>query len=197
MCGVASDTVIISLETNPPQIDLPAALTICEGDKVLLDPKVTGVHYLWNDGSVLQQLLIDTAGTYALSITNGCGSDEANVVVSDGGMWPTVSLGTGISICPRSSVEVEPIVSNVDEWLWHDGSTLPTIIISNPGLIHLTVSKLGGSASDSVMVEEPVYLRRWTSVRFEVACDGKFIILHSNVTGVDYLWQDGSTNPFL
>gem|GEM_PF-3734877 len=196
-CGTASDTILISLESNPPQIDLPDSLAICDGDEIILDPQIQGVEFAWSNGSDLPQLSIDTAGEYGLTVTNGCGSDEATVVIEDNGSAPTVSLGSVISICPGEVLEVQPISSNVDTWLWSDGSISPNLIINSPGSIYVVVTNECGTASDTVYVvqnTQPPTLDLGDDI---LACTGDVILLQADVTGVAYIWQDGSTQPTL
>ena len=197
ICGSSSDTVKVTLQSNPPQITLPDMLTLCRGDSIILDPQLQGVQFEWSDGSNLPQIKIDTAGEYGLTVTNGCGSDEALVVIEDLGPPPTVSLGSGISICPGELLEVKPFHSNVDTWLWSDGSALDHIFISNTGSIHVKVSNECGTASDTVNVvldTNPPDLDLGEDI---LACDGESVILNPNVTGVTYLWNDGSTQSTL
>jgi len=82
-----TDTIfkILNIEVvDNPFIQLPSDTTICENDSLLLMVVDTFISYNWSNGSSSSNTLIDTAGTYSLSVTNdfGCiGSDE--IIISE------------------------------------------------------------------------------------------------------------------
>jgi gliding motility-associated-like protein len=45
---------------------------ICPGETLELSPSIFGVSYEWSDGSAGATFEIDTAGTYAVTVTSGC-----------------------------------------------------------------------------------------------------------------------------
>jgi hypothetical protein len=89
-CQSFRDTIEISINNSPPSISLPADFTLCQGLTDTLDVAITGVSYLWNDGSMQSQLIVQSPGVYALTVSNSCGTDSDTVVVSAGDIAPGV-----------------------------------------------------------------------------------------------------------
>jgi gliding motility-associated-like protein len=194
-CGSATDTINVAVNDNPPQVDLPAQLNLCQGQIITLDANVGGVTYLWNDNSQNQQLVVATPGTYSLTVSNACGTDRDTVNIIDGGPAPLVALGNDIDICPGEQVILTPTFSNVDTWLWQDGSALPTFTIAAAGQINVAVSNACGSSFDTLLVGQlpatpPLDLGADTSL-----CSGESFTLTILTPGVSIVWPDGSTTP--
>ena len=196
-CSLLSDTIEVTVNNNPPQVDLPDQLSICQGGNIILDPSVTGVTYLWNDNSQNQQLQVNAPGTYSVTVTNSCGSDVDTTIVSDGGLAPSVALGNDVGLCPGDTIVISPVFSNVTSWLWQDGSVSPTYMITNAGAVHVAVSNSCGTAYDTLVTNllaaiPPLDLGADTSL-----CPGESFTLTISEPGVNILWSDGSSNPDL
>jgi len=196
-CFTLSDTVIVFSENQPPTIALPNQLTLCQGSFDTLDPGVSGVTYLWSDGSQNPTLMISSPGIYSLTISYACGSDADTVQVLDGGPLPSVSLGIDTSLCPGETMMLNPSSSAVATWLWQDGSTSPTYTISDSGSVNVMVANACGVAFDTVAIDlleaTPVLdLGVDTSL-----CPGESITLSILFPNVNIQWSDGSTNADL
>ncbi|MBL0006222.1 MAG: hypothetical protein IPP25_03275 [Saprospiraceae bacterium] len=98
-CFQVTDTIAVTVNASPPQVDLPAQLSLCQGQNITLDAVVPGVTYLWNDNSQNQQLVVNTPGTYSITVSNSCGSDADTTIISDGGPAPIVDLGNDVQLC--------------------------------------------------------------------------------------------------
>jgi gliding motility-associated-like protein len=194
-CSSVSDTIVVTVVDSAPQVVLPEMVSLCTGGNLTLDAEITGVNYLWNDNSQNQQLLVTTPGLYSVTVTNACGSGADTTLVLNGGSSPIITLGNDIALCPGESILLTPAFSDVDSWLWQDGSVAPTYTVNNPGEVHVAVSNLCGVAYDTIQVTlqaaiPPVDLGPDVQV-----CAGEIVTIESGITDVNYLWQDGSTNP--
>ena len=193
-CGQEADTIVISVHDNSPQVILPDQISLCQGDSVTLDAQSGNVSYLWNDNSQNQQLLITTPGTYSVTVSNACGTDVDTTIILDGGPAPMVALGNDFEICLGETVIIAPVFSNVDTWLWHDNSTLPTFTASGAGTITVEVSNSCSTDYDTLVVSllQPVPsldLGPDTAI-----CSGEPLLLFINTPGVSILWPDGSSS---
>jgi len=193
ICTMTTDTMIVVINADPPQIDLPAQIDLCEGENLTLDALITGVVYLWNDNSTNQQLLVTTSGTYSLTVSNACGTDVDTTFVLDAGPAPLVELGNDVPFCTGDVLLLTPVSSNVDAWLWQDGSTSPTYTISGAGLVNVAVSNACGNAYDTLQATllpatPPLDLGADTSL-----CSGESFVLSINTPSVTIVWPDGST----
>jgi len=194
LCTSASDTIQVTLNNNPPQLSLPAQLSLCQGQTLLLDAGVGGVTYLWNDNSQASTLSVSSPGSYSLTVSNSCGTDADTVSVLDGGPAPLVSLGIDVSLCAGDVVTLTPAFSDVTSWLWNDGSTSPTYNVTGAGLVTVEVSNSCGTSFDTLNATilpatPPIDLGIDTSL-----CPGSSLLLTINTTGVNIEWSDGSVN---
>ncbi|HLF63538.1 MAG TPA: gliding motility-associated C-terminal domain-containing protein [Saprospiraceae bacterium] len=203
-CSSASDTIVITSNANPPNVDLPASVDLCQGDTVVIDAGVTGVQYLWSDASQLSSLSIHDPGSYSLTVSNACGSDADTIVILDAGPAPTVLLGADLSLCPGDVVNVIPVSSDVQSWLWQDSSTSSSLNVSSAGIVYVQGTNQCGLANDTINVTmlpatPPLDLGAYLSI-----CPGETVTLTITEPNVDILWHAStgsaasdttSTNP--
>jgi len=74
--------IIETIVYNIPQVDLGNDTAIMQGEQLLLDAGNPGSHYLWNTGDTTQTILVSMAGTYSVTVSNPCGTDWDDIVVS-------------------------------------------------------------------------------------------------------------------
>ena len=193
-CGLASDTIHVTFNSDPPKVDLPAQLSLCQGESVTLDASVTGVSYLWNDNSNDQQLLINTPGSYSITVSNACGTDVDTTVILDGGPSPAVELGNDVELCAGDVLTLSPNFSNVDTWKWQDGSTSPTYTVSGSGKIAIEVTNSCGTDFDTLQATLLPAVPTLDLGTDASLCSGEILTLSINTPGVTILWPDGSSD---
>lgn len=192
-CFSYADTVTVTVSSEPPVADLPADFALCAGDTVILDAAVTGVNYLWSDGSSGQQLEVTSPGQYAVTVSSPCGMDADTVLVIAGAPVPVVSLGPDTAICPGAILEIIPVSSDVSDWQWQDGSNQSTLLTGAPGLITVTGSNACGSATDTMVITLMPDTPAFTLGADTAICPGETVTLSIGLFGVDILWFDGGT----
>src|SRR5205085_2200904 len=80
--GCISDTVSINVVViQPPTVTLPPDTTICSSDSLLLDAG-SGANYTWSNGATTQTIVIDSSGTYSVTVSNLCGTATDNIQVT-------------------------------------------------------------------------------------------------------------------
>ncbi|RLJ64461.1 putative secreted protein (Por secretion system target) [Lacinutrix venerupis] len=86
----------IALNVNPlPTINFNGDYSICDGTSIVLNPNTNDANYVfqWSTGETSQEIVVTTAGTYTVTITNpltGCtNSDSVNV-----GVGTVFAIGT-------------------------------------------------------------------------------------------------------
>lgn len=83
-CYAVSDTVHVDEYALPDTaISMNGSLTFCAGDSVILSASA-GNTYLWNNGSILQNITVNNSGNYnvILQNTNGCKDTSATITVT-------------------------------------------------------------------------------------------------------------------
>jgi hypothetical protein len=194
-CSTFSDTIVVTLTTNPPNLLLPSSISLCQGDSLTIESGIQGVNYLWNDQSQADTLRVFTPGTYSLTVSNTCGVDMDTVIVVDGGSVPVVDLGQDISICNGDSILLLPGFSNVNTWLWQDGTTDTAYHITTNGIINVEVANFCGVAVDTLLVDLLPDAPVLNLGPDTLVCPGTSIVLEINIPGVIIQWPDGSSGP--
>jgi gliding motility-associated-like protein len=196
-CSSLSDTLLVNLNNNPPSVDLPASITLCVGQDVVIDAGVSGVTYLWNDMTSNASITVTTPGTYSVTVSNSCGSDFDSVNVIDGGPAPVVELGNDIALCPGDSETITPAFQDVDTWLWSDGSTGSSIVINSIGETSVIVSNGCGLAYDTMNATLLNAVPTFSLGNDTAVCANEIVTLSVSVPNVNLEWSDGSTNNTL
>jgi hypothetical protein len=190
-----SSAVMLTYTTDSVVVDLGTDITYCAGTafSATLDAGNTGATYLWNDGSVGQTLVVDTAGTYYVEVTNanGC-SDIDTLVVSEDVVL--VDLGSDLSYCIGTVFSATLDAGNAGAtYLWSDGSASQTLAVDTAGTYWVIVTNGNGCTStDSVIVTEealPV-----VSVSNEEICDGETGTLDAGAGFAAYAWNTSETS---
>lgn len=178
-------------------IDLGNDTSLCTGQSLLLDAylKAAGIQHVWQDGSWDSKFTVTTPGLYHVEIQLKNCSHHDSILV-DYGLPPDLELGPDRQLCRGENVQLNATVEDGTLYRWSDGVTGPIRGVSDEGLYTVAVSTPACTATDSVRIRflesESVSLGPDTSL-----CEGEQLWLGFafNITGAQYLWQDGSTQP--
>lgn len=105
---------------------------------------------------------------------------------------PSFDLGPNATLCDGQNLVLDAGVTG-GSYLWQDGATASTYVVSGPGNYNVTVTADNCSATDAITVNYtalPVF-DLGTDITL---CAGETITLDASVPGGSYVWQDGSTN---
>lgn len=87
-CGTSNtQTKAVTADGTSPFVFLGNDTTLLPEQTLLLDAGNPGCEYLWSTGATTQTILVGVTGTYSVTVTNDCGSEEDTIVV-------TVLVGT-------------------------------------------------------------------------------------------------------
>ncbi|MEZ4995584.1 MAG: gliding motility-associated C-terminal domain-containing protein [Saprospiraceae bacterium] len=191
-CGTAEDTVTITVVPAIAAVLNDAAL--CPGESVSWDVTTPNATYLWQDGSNGPTFTATDAGNYAVTITNSCETVNLSATVQSGGSLPQIDLGNDTTLCNGQTLLIDPGIAGAS-FLWQDGSTDATLMVSQPGTYAVTVSNNCDQQVSSIQV---YYLEPITATLQDAAlCPGETIIWDVTSPEATYIWQDGSTTPTL
>lgn len=201
--GCEGDGAMVTAVVNSVTVDLGSDTSYCEGDmfSFALDAGNAGLQYLWSDSSTAQTLLVDTAGTYWVEVTDtltGCVGMDTLVITEN--PLPVVMLGADTAYCDNIAFSLTLDAGNAGStYLWNDGSTMQTLIADTADTFWVEVTTASGCVdSDTLVVVEnaaPVIaLGNDTGY-----CVGTMIslTLDAGNTGLPYNWNDGSMNQTL
>jgi gliding motility-associated-like protein len=177
----------------PPQVDLGADPTLCEGEEMEFAFSEPSVSYIWQGSQLSNSFSVSQTGTYTVSAEklNCQVSDTIHVLFNPS---PFFSLGPDLHLCPGDSFLLAPDRATGNR-LWQNGANALTFSGDQPGLYWLTIEENDCAVTDSVVItnSDPLIidLGRDTTV-----CADKGIILNAfHPNAQRYLWQDGSEDP--
>lgn len=194
-CGTSSDTLEIIASTLGPQVNLGPDLLLCEGEIATISSGISGVDYLWQDGSSMPTYTSSQSGMIILQVSNNCGTDTDTISVEFTGSSPSVDLGSDTSLCIGNTMQLIYYADAITTSLWQDGSTQPTFMVSTPGIYTLTASNRCGSDQDSIIVSYLAAPAPFSLGADTTLCPGEKLVLSTPSTAYDILWQDGSHEP--
>lgn len=125
-----SDSINVSIDSSLMGVSLGPDTTLCKGSSLSLKNSASSItSYLWSTGNNLPDQIIDTTGTYVLTVSNASClvSDTINVIIK--GEAPSVGF-TNTSLCLNAQVlftdtTIDPngITLTSFRWNFGDGST--------------------------------------------------------------------------
>lgn len=182
-------------DTNNPcdPVVITGDTVFCEGESVVLEAlSTTALSYLWSTGEVTQTITVSSGGPFWVEITDPCGTSTDTVDVTMVG-FTDLELGPDTVLCVGETLLLDAYVPEAT-YTWVDGSTDPTLLVSDPGYYFVErIDACGWSFDDIVIDVVPapqVDLGPDTSY-----CEGSGVLLDVTYTGATYLWSDGSTDP--
>ncbi len=179
-------------DSFPQTFSFGPDVILCQGSTLTLDATTANSSYLWQDGSSDSQLTVSQAGSYWVAITNDCGVLTDSINVSFGSQPQPVDLGSDVDLCQGETLLLDATASNVN-YLWQDGSSGSTFLVTQPGTYSVEVSNGCGSATDEITITytNPPDFDFGNDISL---CDGETLTLDAASENAIYLWQDGSTN---
>jgi len=146
----------------PVVVALGSDLGTCEGTSQTFDAGNTNSTYLWSNGATTQQITVNTAGTYIVTVTdaNGCtGMDDAILSVNAN---PIINVGEDHSVCPGEPFPaLDATTSNASSYVWTSNgtqvSTSPTYTPTAYGAYQVTIVDNNAcvGTDEVVIVEAP------------------------------------------
>lgn len=190
-CGILSDTLNVNYTSPPDPVYLGTDTTLCEGASLLLEVTTPNVTCLWQNNAAAPTFNVSQPGTYWVQLSNNCGDVRDSLVVSYE-TPPHISLGIDLTLCEGSTTLLDATTPHAD-YLWQDGSSGPTLLVSEEGTYWSQVTNLCGTDTDTIRIfylsPPEVELGQDT-----ILCQGESLLLNATQPGADYLWHDHSNS---
>jgi gliding motility-associated-like protein len=178
---------------DPYTINLDPDTTYCGAFSRTLS---TGIGTTtWSDGASGSQISVNMPGTYTAQATNICGTASASITLSEKPI-PLVNLGDDTTLCTGHPVVLDAGNPGAT-YEWDNAATSQTIEVSGPGIYAVSVTVNGCTGEDSITV---IYIS--APVPFDMGadtsiCSGSTFLLEAYQPNAYYLWNTGSTNPYM
>ncbi len=195
-CGFTiSDTVTVTVE-SPDFLDLGPDMSLCEGQSYTFNAFTAGADsYLWSTGSMLPTLTITEAGEWwcEVAVGNCVDRDTVAAIYFPG---PVIDFGPDTTVCGIGETILLDATTPGADYLWQDGSTGPTFLITIDGLYYVTVTLGGCQDKDSLAVNYSTYPTVNLGKDFGL-CPEQIVELYAGPNTFLYEWNDGSTSNTL
>jgi hypothetical protein len=168
---------------------------LCPGSAITLTASA-GASYLWNTGATQASIEVVTPGTYSVQITgdNGCSSTTSGFVISDETIpQPTITANGPLAFCFGN--EVTLTCSAGSSYLWSNGETTQSIVVSESGNYTVSVTSSAGCSGTSEVAIVTAYSSITASVEVignTTICEGESVTLSAS-GGDSYTWSNGET----
>ncbi len=185
------DTIKVTF-TAKANFSLGTDTAICQNQLLSLAPNTGDGFYLWQDGSVLNNYKVTSAGIYWLKLTqNGCSvADSITVTFKN---LPPLNLGKDTGICTNTNLRLNAFNAAIESYTWQDQSTLSYYNASVAGSYAVLVTGINGCQNRDTVLITTVPLPAFNLGNDTLLCNGKSLTLSFNIPGANYLWQDGVT----
>jgi large repetitive protein len=195
-CSVTKSKSVFVTSQPVPVITAGGPTTFCEGSYVTLTANEGSPFgsYLWSNGATTQSILVTESGTYSVTASgNECSAMSQNVVV-------TVLLAPEVTItasgptafCEGGSVTLT--ASGASSYLWSNGATTQSIIVSAAGEYTVVGTNASGCSNNMGMIVTtyPAPAATITPSGPTTFCAGGSVTLTAP-SGFTYLWSTGAT----
>ncbi|HQW27387.1 MAG TPA: hypothetical protein PLV75_15560, partial [Saprospiraceae bacterium] len=131
-CNTGTAEIEVTIHDSIPAVDLGnETIILCEGASIdiELDPELS--EYTWQDGSNGPSHTISEAGTYAVTLDDGCTFSTDQMVVSILSPPLPFSLGDDVYFCSDDEIQYD-FDPSLGDFEWQDGSSSPSYTIQAP-----------------------------------------------------------------
>ncbi|MBP6185486.1 MAG: T9SS type A sorting domain-containing protein [Saprospiraceae bacterium] len=182
----ANTTTSVEINENP-EPTIAGSNTFCAGGFTILSAGFGYSEYLWNTGSSAEEIYVDMAGTYSVTVTDdkGCtGSDEIVVTVGQF-LYPVI---TGDSILCDGNGGMLNAGPGFATYEWSSGEQTQTITINAAGTYSVSVSDGTGCSGEDQIVVMALPAPIGVATSNSPVCTGQSIFLFGS-GGNTYQWN--------
>ena len=137
-CTGTQEITVNSAEVPPLTINLNVP-AICPGQTAILTAPIGFISYVWSNGDVGITNIVDTVGTYEVTVTNSYGCTGTGSATLDALPTPNIAIAT-TPFCPGGNSTLSVTGGNFPQYLWSSGQTTNPINVGTPGTYTVTVS---------------------------------------------------------
>jgi len=197
-CGSFTDEINILPAISPISIGDD---TFACGNEINMKLEVVNrvfESYVWSTGETTPSIIVNTPGTYWLTVSrDGC-TDTDSIVIGDKQV-PYFDLGIDTFICGDVNMILKPGVPG-DSFVWSTSSKQAYLPITKSGSYWLNIVKDGCSFSDTILIDNRGDFTFDIGPRDMQLCEKRDIVLDTKLrdsTAYEIRWSTGDTASFL
>ena len=197
--NATSSPVVVAITSTgtPPSISASGHASFCAGGNIVLTSSLAS-NYLWSNGATTQAITVSTAGSYTVRTTSGScvgTSSPLIVTVTSAPPIPVITANGPLDICDGTDITLTSSSSN--GYLWSNGETTQSIIVSTTG--NYSVRVYSGLSCSSESVESAVVVHSIPATPV-ISAGGPLHLSMTNTsvtltstTAYSYLWSNGAS----
>lgn len=196
--GLSSPFKVEVFDAPAPVLTVPDTVSLCSGNSLPLATTQPYAAYRWSTGDTAAALLIDSAGTFFVEVTdsNGCSgvSDTLVVILDD----PIVSITANgpLTFCEGDTLWLRASGGFVT-WRWNNGGPFQDLAVTASGRYSVRAVNAAGCIAfsdtvDAVMLPRPLAVI--TSDKSFTLCANDSLTLDAQDGYAQYLWSTGATS---
>ena len=165
--------------------------TVCHGQSITLVGS-GGSAYLWSNGVTTSSITItpDSSQPFSLNVSSPTCSTDTNLILSVLPV-PLITISNAQSICAGTSVTLN--ASGGGSYIWSNGSTGSSIVVTPPTSVVYSVTVSNGRCSSTDSTEITVHQYPIPVISStQYICPGKSDMLFVS-GGTSYIWSNGDT----
>ncbi len=188
----ASAQATVTMNPNPQPV-ITGAKSFCPGSSTTLNAGSGYSSYVWSTGATTQSIVVNTAGTFNVTVTNsyGCSGSAQVTTTIKAAPKPTI---TGVTaFCSGGSTTLSAN-ANYASYLWSSGATTKTITVTKAGIVTLTVTN-GQGCTGTATVGVVVYAKPTCLISGNLTpAPGQTTTLCAPTGLASYQWNTGATS---
>jgi gliding motility-associated-like protein len=191
--GCTGETSIVVTESTALEPVIQGDLVFCDGGSTLLDAGAGFNTYLWSNGQVSEVILVNSPGTYGVTVTDNSGcTGETSAAVTENALPVVTILGTA-SFCEGEN-SVLNLNNTFTSYLWSNGSTSSTVTVSAAGNYGVTVTNAAGCTGSAAIAVTVNDLPQPILTGATSFCEGNNTVINAGSGYASYAWSNGSTS---
>jgi hypothetical protein len=195
----SSDTAHLNVNPLPAvQINAPGGVAFCQGDSVYLSALPGPYDYHWSNGDTTLNTVVNTAGWIVVTVTDANNCENRDSVFLQANSPPSLSIFPSgpKAICPGDTLALTATSGHLS-YLWSNGDTLASTLVSDTGLYAVSVLDTNGcTAADTAFVNLHYVppLQIWPIVTTNI-CEGDSVQIMATTGFASYHWSNGDSLP--
>jgi len=188
----SADTIQVNYNILTP-IDLGHDTTLCAGASLLLDAETPNAILEWQDHSTTTTWNVTQPGSYWVNAHEGqCSIADTIEVEYLSGL--SLNLGPDTTLCNDQTFILDATLVGAT-YQWQDQSSTSAINVKQTGRYWVEVSIGDCMISDTIVIDYSI-LPAPDLGNDTTLCEGQTLLLDADNVGVNYKWQDLSSDPY-
>ena len=194
--GCSIDDSILIVVNLPAAFEIIVDDTLCDGSSIFLDNPVEGMTYLWNTTEVTEDIWVELAGVYSVTVTDTAGCVISDDVVIESFPLPAFEISGVDELCIGETTTLTAEITDVS-YLWSNAGVNQSedFTLAGQQVIWAEVTDIMGCVfRDSI----DVIFRPPPSLLLSSAgaiCEDTGIVITATAELVDFLWETNEISP--